>query len=69
MHDEPRIIESPDIERKDRIPLGQKATERFPVLHYGSVAGFGEIGHRFRSNSATVSEQIGHPLGWGSTGT
>jgi len=32
-------------------------------------AGFGEIGHRFRSNPATVSEQIGHPLGWGSTGT
>lgn len=31
------IIRSPDTERKERIPPGQRATERWPVLHSGSV--------------------------------
>ena len=31
------IIKSPDTERKDRIPPGQKATEKWPALHYGTV--------------------------------
>ena len=31
-----RII-SPDTRRENRLPPGQKATEKWPVLHYGSV--------------------------------
>ncbi|MFH1169452.1 MAG: sulfite oxidase-like oxidoreductase [Chloroflexota bacterium] len=36
MEDTPTIV-SPDTERKDRIPPGQRKTEKWPVLHYGSV--------------------------------
>ena len=32
-----RLIRSPDTLRKNRVPPGQKLTERFPVLHYGPV--------------------------------
>ncbi len=31
------IIRSPDTLRKDRVPPGQKLTDKWPVLHYGSV--------------------------------
>src|SRR4030042_5817104 len=31
-----RII-SPDTQRKDRLPPGQRMTEKWPVLHYGKV--------------------------------
>ena len=31
------LIKSPDTERKDRTPPGQRLTKQFPVLHYGSV--------------------------------
>lgn len=31
------IIKSPDTERKDRVPPGQRLTEKWPTLHYGSV--------------------------------
>jgi DMSO/TMAO reductase YedYZ molybdopterin-dependent catalytic subunit len=36
MNDIKRII-SPDTQRKDRLPPGQRLTERWPVLHYGRV--------------------------------
>ncbi len=32
------IIKSPDTERKNRVPPGQRVTDKFPVLHHGSVA-------------------------------
>ena len=31
------IVKSPDTERKDRVPLGQRVTEKWPVLHNGKV--------------------------------
>jgi DMSO/TMAO reductase YedYZ molybdopterin-dependent catalytic subunit len=31
------IIKSPDTEREDRVPPGQKLTEKWPALHYGLV--------------------------------
>lgn len=31
------LIRSPDVERKDRVPPGQKLVEEWPVLHYGRV--------------------------------
>ena len=34
---EEKIIPSPDTERKDRVPPGQRITEKWPVLHYGQV--------------------------------
>jgi len=33
------VIKSPDTERQERVPPGQKLTERWPALHYGSVPG------------------------------
>jgi DMSO/TMAO reductase YedYZ molybdopterin-dependent catalytic subunit len=32
-----RVIRSPDIERKNRVPPGQRVTEKWPVLQYGGV--------------------------------
>jgi DMSO/TMAO reductase YedYZ molybdopterin-dependent catalytic subunit len=31
------IIRSPDTVRKDRVPPGQKVTQKWPALHYGTV--------------------------------
>ena len=31
------IIISPDTERKNRVPPGQHLTEKWPILHYGSI--------------------------------
>ena len=31
------IIKSPDTERKDRVPPGQRVTGKWPALHYGNV--------------------------------
>lgn len=36
MGDEKLVI-SPDTRRKERIPPGQRTTEKWPVLHYGSL--------------------------------
>ncbi|MGD0795608.1 MAG: sulfite oxidase-like oxidoreductase [Dehalococcoidales bacterium] len=36
MNEKLRII-SPDTQRKDRLPPGQRLTEKWPVLHYGKV--------------------------------
>jgi DMSO/TMAO reductase YedYZ molybdopterin-dependent catalytic subunit len=35
----PTII-SPDTERENRVPPGQRLTDKWPVLHYGSVPNF-----------------------------
>lgn len=32
-----RLVVSPDVYREQRVPPGQRQTERFPVLHYGAV--------------------------------
>ena len=32
-----KVIKSPDTERKDRVPPGQKLTEKWPALHFGTV--------------------------------
>ena len=34
---EKRLIISPDTERRERLPPGQKLTDRWPVLHYGKA--------------------------------
>jgi DMSO/TMAO reductase YedYZ molybdopterin-dependent catalytic subunit len=35
--EEKTMIISPDTKRKDRVPPGQHLTEKWPVLHYGSI--------------------------------
>jgi DMSO/TMAO reductase YedYZ molybdopterin-dependent catalytic subunit len=37
MEDSEEIIKSPDTERSERVPPGQRLTEKWPALHYGSV--------------------------------
>jgi DMSO/TMAO reductase YedYZ molybdopterin-dependent catalytic subunit len=32
-----KVIRSPDTARKDRVPPGQKVTQKWPALHYGTV--------------------------------
>jgi len=32
-----RVIRSPDTERKDRVPPGQRVTEKLPVLQFGDI--------------------------------
>ena len=32
-----KIVKSPDTERKNRVPPGQRITEKLPVLHHGEV--------------------------------
>ncbi len=34
---EENVIKSPDTEKKERVPPGQKVSEKWPVLHYGTV--------------------------------
>jgi DMSO/TMAO reductase YedYZ molybdopterin-dependent catalytic subunit len=34
---EEKLIRSPDIERANRVPPGQRLTEKWPVLHHGEV--------------------------------
>ncbi len=34
---EKKLIKSPDTEREERVPPGQRLTDKWPVLHYGDV--------------------------------
>ena len=43
-----RVIFSADMQRENRIPPGQAATEKWPVLHYGPVPDYSEIEFDFR---------------------
>jgi DMSO/TMAO reductase YedYZ molybdopterin-dependent catalytic subunit len=42
------IIISPDTQRKNRVPPGQRLTDRWPVLHYGPVPRFDPANWSFR---------------------
>jgi len=42
------IIISPDTQRKNRVPPGQRLTDRWPVLHYGPVPRFDPAKWSFR---------------------
>jgi len=62
MSDLPTVI-SPDTQRKNRVPPGQRLTERWPVLHHGSVPRFDPAIWRFhifglvdRERTLTYSE-------------
>ena len=53
---------------KSRIRRQDLERLRSAISGLAQNADFGEIGRRFRSKPATISEQIGHPLrgGWSS---
>jgi DMSO/TMAO reductase YedYZ molybdopterin-dependent catalytic subunit len=42
------VIISPDTQRKNRVPPGQRLTDRWPVLHYGPVPRFDPAKWSFR---------------------
>ena len=50
-----RIV-SPDTNRENRLPPGQKATDRWPVLHYGSVHHLDAAGWTMTINGLVESE-------------
>ena len=43
-----KIIRSPDIERENRVPPGQRLTEKWPVLQHGGVPGIDVAKWTFR---------------------
>ena len=55
MKDKP--IKSPDTERADRVPPGQRLTEKWPALHYGSVPKVDIAGWEFRIFGLVESER------------
>jgi DMSO/TMAO reductase YedYZ molybdopterin-dependent catalytic subunit len=57
MSDIPRII-SPDTLRKDRLPPGQRLTEKWPVLHYGKVPPVDTARWRFTIAGLVEAERI-----------
>ncbi|MDH5695194.1 MAG: sulfite oxidase-like oxidoreductase [Dehalococcoidia bacterium] len=60
MKDE-KVIKSPDTEKKDRIPQGQKLTEKWPALHYGAVPDIDISKWAFTISGLVEKEQkIGH---------
>ena len=52
-----KIIISLDTKRKERIPPGQKATEKWPVLHHGSIPDIGISKWKF-TISGLVADEI-----------
>lgn len=46
---EEKIIKSPDMERANRVPPGQRVTEKFPVLQHGGVPGIDASKWTFRA--------------------
>ncbi len=45
---DPKIIVSPDTGRAERVPPGQYQTDKWPVLHYGTVPVFDKAKWNFR---------------------
>jgi DMSO/TMAO reductase YedYZ molybdopterin-dependent catalytic subunit len=55
------IIHSPDTERKERVPPGQRLTEKWPVLHYGAIPDIDISTWTFRLFGLVEKERkIGH---------
>lgn len=52
-----RIIKSPDTERGNRVPPGQKVTEEWPVLHHGAIRSI-DIAKWRLTISGLVSEEV-----------
>lgn len=52
-----RIIKSTQTERSERLPPGQRCTEKFPVLHYGTVPHIDFEKWRFRISGMVEKEK------------
>ena len=55
---EEKIIRSPDIERKDRVPPGQSITKAWPVLHYGSAPQINTAKFTFTISGLVTEERV-----------
>lgn len=51
------IIKSPDTEKKDRLPSGQKISEKWPVLHHGKVPDIDTSSWVFRISGTVEKER------------
>lgn len=56
MKDE-KVIRSPDAERTDRVPPGQRLTEKWPTLHYGAVPDIDISGWEFTISGLVEKER------------
>jgi DMSO/TMAO reductase YedYZ molybdopterin-dependent catalytic subunit len=52
------MIISPDTERQNRVPPGQHLTEKWPVLHYGSVPKINNAKWTFKISGLVDGEKI-----------
>ena len=57
MNDINKIIKSPDISRENRVPTGQRLTEKWPVLHHGDVPKIDVSSWTFRIWGLVENEQ------------
>jgi DMSO/TMAO reductase YedYZ molybdopterin-dependent catalytic subunit len=53
-----KIITSPDVKRKNRVPPGQRLTEDFPVLHYGTVPDMDITTWKFTITGLVENEKV-----------
>jgi DMSO/TMAO reductase YedYZ molybdopterin-dependent catalytic subunit len=51
------LIKSPDTERPERVPPGQKLTEKWPALHYGNVPSIDISGWAFTISGLVEKER------------
>ncbi|MDP2931804.1 MAG: sulfite oxidase-like oxidoreductase [Chloroflexota bacterium] len=51
------IVKSPDTQRENRVPPGQRAIERWPVLHYGAVPRVDTAGWSFTISGLVAKER------------
>lgn len=57
MKDE-HVIKSPDTEKRNRTPPGQKVIENWPVLHYGSLPEIDTLEWRFKVSGLVEEERV-----------
>ncbi len=53
-----KLIISPDVKRKNRVPPGQRLTEDFPVLHYGTVPDIDITTWKFTITGSVEKERV-----------
>ncbi len=54
---EDRLIISPDTKRENRVPPGQRVTDKWPVLHHGTVPGIDPSGWTFTISGLVTEER------------
>jgi DMSO/TMAO reductase YedYZ molybdopterin-dependent catalytic subunit len=52
------LVTSPDTQRKNRVPPGQRLTEKWPVLHYGAIPSFDPAHWKFTLSGLIEAERV-----------